>query len=169
MDRFQAMQLFNRYVSTRSLTVFAGELIAMVGPSGAGKTTLISALSGVARHDRGEVRLGGRDFHQMLAADPSLVGFVPQDDLIHPELSVESAALLELPFLRGAFSLVFMDDDALYGARHVLLKHRILRANPATLANVWGLREPVDRSHHIGTQSQATPPGTTVGAWRFRL
>ena len=35
----------------------------------------------------------------------------------HPELSVESAALLELPFLRGAFSLVFMDDDALYGAR----------------------------------------------------
>jgi ABC-type multidrug transport system ATPase subunit len=72
-------------------TVFAGELIAMVGPSGAGKTTLISALSGVARHDRGEVRLGGRDFHQMLAADPSLVGFVPQDDLIHPELSVEES------------------------------------------------------------------------------
>ena len=35
----------------------------------------------------------------------------------HPELSVEAAALLELPFLRGAFSLVFMDDDALYGAR----------------------------------------------------
>lgn len=35
----------------------------------------------------------------------------------HPELSVEDAALLELPFVRGAFSLVFMDDDTLYGAR----------------------------------------------------
>ena len=35
----------------------------------------------------------------------------------HPDLSVEAAALEELPRLRGAFSLVFMDDDALYGAR----------------------------------------------------
>ncbi|MHB1210927.1 MAG: amidophosphoribosyltransferase [Candidatus Nanopelagicales bacterium] len=35
----------------------------------------------------------------------------------HPQLSVEGAALEELPLLRGAFSLVFMDDDALYGAR----------------------------------------------------
>ena len=35
----------------------------------------------------------------------------------HPELSVEAAALEELPHVRGAFSLVFMDDDALYGAR----------------------------------------------------
>ena len=35
----------------------------------------------------------------------------------HPELTVEEAAMLELPLLRGAFSLVFMDDDALYAAR----------------------------------------------------
>jgi len=35
----------------------------------------------------------------------------------HPELTLEDSALLELPFVRGAFSLVFMDDDALYGAR----------------------------------------------------
>jgi amidophosphoribosyltransferase len=35
----------------------------------------------------------------------------------HPGLSIEAAAMAELPHLRGAFSLVFMDDDALYGAR----------------------------------------------------
>jgi len=35
----------------------------------------------------------------------------------HPDLSVEAAALLELPHVQGAFSLVFMDDDALYAAR----------------------------------------------------
>ena len=35
----------------------------------------------------------------------------------HPDLSIESAALEELPRVRGAFSLVFMDDDTLYGAR----------------------------------------------------
>ena len=35
----------------------------------------------------------------------------------HPEMSIESAALQELPHVRGAFSLVFMDDNALYAAR----------------------------------------------------
>lgn len=35
----------------------------------------------------------------------------------HPDLSIEAAALLELPKVKGAFSLVFMDDNALYGAR----------------------------------------------------
>lgn len=35
----------------------------------------------------------------------------------HPDLPLEAAALEELPRLRGAFSLVFMDDDALYAAR----------------------------------------------------
>ncbi len=35
----------------------------------------------------------------------------------HPGQTIEAAALEELPGVRGAFSLVFMDDDALYGAR----------------------------------------------------
>jgi len=35
----------------------------------------------------------------------------------HSDLSIEAAAMQELPHVRGAFSLVFMDDDALYGAR----------------------------------------------------
>jgi ABC-type multidrug transport system ATPase subunit len=74
-----------------SFTVFTGEVIALVGPSGAGKTTLINALSGIAPADSGEVLLGGRSFHTQLAADPSGVGFVPQEDLVHPELTVEES------------------------------------------------------------------------------
>ena len=35
----------------------------------------------------------------------------------HPDMSIESAALAELPHVRGAFSLVFMDDNSLYAAR----------------------------------------------------
>jgi amidophosphoribosyltransferase len=35
----------------------------------------------------------------------------------HPDIPLEQAALLELPNLRGAFSLVFMDDESLYAAR----------------------------------------------------
>ena len=74
-----------------SFTVFTGEVVALVGPSGAGKTTLLNAISGIAPADSGEVLLDGRDFHQLLQVDRSLVGIVPQDDLVNPELKVEES------------------------------------------------------------------------------
>jgi ABC-type multidrug transport system ATPase subunit len=74
-----------------SFTVFSGEVIAVVGPSGCGKTTLLNAINGVAPADSGQVLLDGLDFHAQLAADKSLVGTVPQDDLVHAELSVEES------------------------------------------------------------------------------
>ena len=69
-------------------TVFSGEVVAMVGPSGAGKTTLLNAIAGVAPADFGEVTMDGQDFHQVLRVDRSRVGIVPQDDIVHPELTV---------------------------------------------------------------------------------
>ncbi len=74
-----------------SFTVFTGEVVALVGPSGAGKTTLLNAISGIAPADGGEVLLDGRNFHQLLQVDRSLVGVVPQDDLVNPELLVHES------------------------------------------------------------------------------
>lgn len=82
-------------------TVFSGEVVAVVGPSGSGKTTLLNAITGVAPADVGEVFLDGEAFHELLAADESVVGIVPQDDVIHAELTVEEslqyAARLRFP------------------------------------------------------------------------
>lgn len=84
-----------------SLTVFTGEVIALVGPSGSGKTTLLHAIAGIAPPDQGEIRFERADFHAMLEADRSLVGIVPQDDIVHGSLTVEEAlqyaARLRLP------------------------------------------------------------------------
>ena len=74
-----------------SFTVFSGEVIAVVGPSGAGKTTLLNAIAGIAPADTGDVILDGQDFHGLLANDKSLIGIVPQDDVVHGELSVEES------------------------------------------------------------------------------
>ncbi|MEZ4317837.1 MAG: ATP-binding cassette domain-containing protein [Myxococcota bacterium] len=74
-----------------SFTVFSGEVIAVVGPSGAGKTTLLNAIAGITPAETGDVILDGENFHALLAADRSLIGNVPQDDVVHGELTVEEA------------------------------------------------------------------------------
>jgi ABC-type multidrug transport system ATPase subunit len=74
-----------------SFTVFSGEVIAVVGPSGGGKTTLLTAIAGIAPADSGDVLLDGQDFHALLANDRSVMGIVPQDDVVHPELTVEES------------------------------------------------------------------------------
>jgi len=85
-----------------SFTVFTGEVIAVVGPSGSGKTTLLNAITGVAPADSGDVIYDGASFHSQLQRDPSLVGTVPQDDVVHPELTVEESlrfsARLRMPY-----------------------------------------------------------------------
>jgi len=74
-----------------SFQVFSGEMIALIGPSGSGKTTLLNAINATAPADSGSVLLDGADFHRLLSQDRSLIGIVPQDDLVLPELTVEES------------------------------------------------------------------------------
>ena len=84
-----------------SLTVSAGELVAIVGSSGAGKTTLLEAIAGIAPPTSGSVRFDGVDLVGNLEAFRSVLGYVPQDDIIHADLPLERtlryAARLRLP------------------------------------------------------------------------
>lgn len=84
-----------------SLSVAAGELVAIVGGSGAGKTTLLEALAGVVPADRGQVLFDDLDLYSNRDAFRSVLGYVPQDDIIHLDLPLERtlryAAKLRLP------------------------------------------------------------------------
>jgi len=84
-----------------SFAVAAGELVAIVGPSGAGKTMLLEAIAGVAPTSAGSVRFDGIDLHANLRKFRGVVGYVPQDDIIHADLPVRHtlryAARLRLP------------------------------------------------------------------------
>jgi len=61
-----------------SLTVRAGSYVALVGPSGAGKTTLIDLLLGLHDPDNGSVRVGGLDPRELREQRPGLISYVPQ-------------------------------------------------------------------------------------------
>ncbi|HWC14970.1 MAG TPA: ATP-binding cassette domain-containing protein [Actinomycetota bacterium] len=72
-----------------SLSLAGGELVAVVGGSGAGKTTLLEALAGVAPADAGRVMFDGIDVYRDRELVRSVLGYVPQDDIIHTDLPLE--------------------------------------------------------------------------------
>jgi ABC-type multidrug transport system ATPase subunit len=84
-----------------SFTLSPGELVAIVGPSGAGKTTLLEAIAGIAPATSGSVRFDGIDLYANLGTFRSVLGYVPQDDIIHVDLPLQRtlryAARLRLP------------------------------------------------------------------------
>lgn len=70
-----------------SLDIFEGEIFSLLGPNGAGKTTIIGMMSGLLAPTAGDVRIGGHSIrHQTLAAK-QLIGVVPQELAIYPQLS----------------------------------------------------------------------------------
>ncbi|WP_433783263.1 ATP-binding cassette domain-containing protein [Actinomycetospora sp. CA-101289] len=66
-------------------------LLAVVGPSGAGKSTLLRALTGFRPADDGVVEYAGRDLYTDYDELRQRIGLVPQDDILHPQLTVRRA------------------------------------------------------------------------------
>ena len=84
-----------------SLTCRPGTLTAIIGGSGAGKTTLSRLIAGYTRPSSGSVTFEGHNIHREYATMRSRIGMVPQDDVVHRQLTVNQAlgyaAELRLP------------------------------------------------------------------------
>ena len=65
-----------------SIEIPESKIVAIVGPSGAGKTTLVDVLLGVLKPDDGEVRISGVSASEAISKWPGAVSYVPQDVLI---------------------------------------------------------------------------------------
>jgi ABC-type multidrug transport system ATPase subunit len=84
-----------------SLTARPGTLTAVIGGSGAGKSTLARLIAGYTTPSSGSVTFEGHDVHVEYASLRSRIGMVPQDDVVHRQLTVNQAlgyaAELRLP------------------------------------------------------------------------
>ncbi len=84
-----------------SISCLPQEFIALVGGSGAGKSTLMKALSGLSNKTEGRILVEGDDLYNNYDAYRTMIGYVPQDDILHSDLTVEQAlnysARLRLP------------------------------------------------------------------------
>ena len=84
-----------------TLTIRQGEFVAIVGPSGAGKTTLVDVLLGILRPAQGEVLISNQDPVAAIGRWPGAIGYVPQDVIISKGTIKQNVALgfdsLEIP------------------------------------------------------------------------
>jgi ABC-2 type transport system ATP-binding protein len=112
-------------VSDISFAVRRGELFGFLGPNGAGKTTTINMLIGLARGDAGTTRISGIDCTNNPRAAHHLIGVVPDESNLYPELT-------------GLENLCFC--GALFG-----LRKRERQDRARELLEVFGLAEAAGR------------------------
>ncbi|WP_258110891.1 ABC transporter ATP-binding protein [Alicyclobacillus sp. SP_1] len=93
-----------------NLMVERGTFMGLLGPNGAGKTTLISLISGLIKSDSGDCQVVGYDTRRNAARVKQMLGVVPQDLALYPELN-------------GWDNLMFF--GSMYGLRGRVLKQRV--------------------------------------------
>ena len=76
-----------------SFTARPGTLTAIIGPSGAGKSTLAKLIAGYTHPTSGTVSFEGHNIHADYASLRSRIGMVPQDDVVHGQLTVNQALM----------------------------------------------------------------------------
>jgi ABC-type multidrug transport system ATPase subunit len=86
-----------------SFALKQGTLLGIIGPSGCGKSTLVKSMTGFQKPNRGGLLYDGRDLYENYSELRHRIGMVPQDDVLHRQLTVQRA-------LRFSAALRFADD-----------------------------------------------------------
>ncbi|MCX7610869.1 MAG: FHA domain-containing protein [Ignavibacterium sp.] len=74
-----------------SLTIYPGEFVGLIGPSGAGKTSLMLMMNGIVKPTNGDVFINSQSIFSNFDSFKGQIGYVPQDDIIHRELKVKES------------------------------------------------------------------------------
>lgn len=91
-----------------NFTLPQGSILGMIGPSGCGKTTTIRLINGIFGPTSGEVRTFGKDPLKFNEVDKARIGYIPQQFILYPNLSVEE----NLHFLGSIYGMPSRDRKA---------------------------------------------------------
>ena len=94
MDAIKTVDLTKRYrdvvaVDRLNLCIEQGEIFALLGVNGAGKSTVVNMLSGLVRPTEGDAFVGGRSICGDLQTVKGLIGVSPQETAVAPNLTVK--------------------------------------------------------------------------------
>ena len=132
-------------LSGLDLRVEVGEVVALVGPSGTGKSVLLRLLVGLLLPDHGEIRIGGRSVvragYRELAAIRSRIGFVFHDGALLDSLTVGENLRLALDDAACRSNPIHASDRIAYALGMVNLPVRVLTQLPGELSG--GMRKRV--------------------------
>ncbi|MFN8297307.1 MAG: ATP-binding cassette domain-containing protein [Chitinophagales bacterium] len=116
-------------LNTISFSIFKGDFIAILGPSGCGKSVMLRVLNGFGPASSGKVEFYGKDLYKDYESLKALIGYVPQDDIVHSELTVKEA----LYFAYQLRSQGNVNDDTVYKKIDDVLSE--LNLSPAVILN----------------------------------
>lgn len=118
-------------LNTMSFRVLKGEFIAIMGPSGSGKSTLLKALNGYQPAKNGQILFQGKDFYQNYHLLKQIIGYVPQDDTVHNDLSIYEALYfagkLRLPSDVETAELASKIEEILQTLNLYEVRHNLIR------------------------------------------
>jgi ABC-2 type transport system ATP-binding protein len=94
-------------VQDLTLDVERGELFGLVGPDGAGKTTILRMLAGILKPTAGQATVDGHDIVQEAEAIQAELGYMPQQFGLYPDLTVDE----NMNFICDVFNVVGAERD----------------------------------------------------------
>jgi len=119
-------------VKNVSLQINQGQVVSFVGPSGAGKTTIIDVILGVLEPDTGDVRIQGNSPLESIRQWPGAIGYVPQDVMISNGTIRQNVCL--------GYSAAEVPEDAIWQALEVAQLAEFVRGLPEGLDTPVGDR-----------------------------
>ena len=115
-----------------NMHIAPGEFVAFIGASGVGKSTLMNMMCGINKPTKGKIFINGTDLFKNYEAIKNVIGYVPQDDIVHTNLTLQDmlnfSADLRMPDNATSVEKArrikeVLDIVDLTGKEHVMIKN----------------------------------------------